>query len=231
MATNHIGNVLTMFQPAKQIVADTIEPETVQNKKQEGIAARTNCTHAKILLTALVFLVWPFLSSEAQAASESKSSTPTSSSQSQVCKDVQISDAAKASNTAETTAIEAPICGYFSALNDSDIEAVLKLYTDDPVMLPFLLPTVVGPEAVRHNYESTFQQIRFQMHTTIQEVVQMSPEWAFVRTDSAGLFTPIKTGKGAPSTFHELFLLRKGTDGKWRIARYNFSPTSALPVF
>jgi uncharacterized protein (TIGR02246 family) len=230
MATNHVGNVLAQFEFARQIVADTIEPGTVPNKKQDVIAARTNRTHARILLMALAFFVWPFLSSKAQSASATNSSTPASSAQTQVCKDVQISDAAKASNTVETTTIEAPICGYFEALNHSDIEAVLKLYTDDPVMLPFLLPTVVGPEAVRDNYKNTFRQIRFQMHTTIQEVVQMSPEWAFARTDSAGLFTPIKTGKGAPSTFHELFLLRKGTDGKWRIARYNFSPTSALPV-
>ena len=135
------------------------------------------------------------------------------------------------SNTSERTAIEATIFEYFQALNHGDVDAVLKLYTDDPVQLPFLLPPVVGTEAVRNNYQSTFRNIRFQMHTTIQEVVQMSPEWAFVRNDSAGTFTPIKTGKGAPSTFHELFLVRKGTDGKWRIARYSFSPTAPLPAF
>jgi uncharacterized protein (TIGR02246 family) len=143
--------------------------------------------------------------------------------------DVQVSEAVQASNAPGRAAIEATISGYFTALNHGNIDAVLKLYTDDPVLLPFLLPTVVGTEAVRKNYENTFQQIRFQMHTTIQELVQMSPEWAYVRTDSAGIFTPTKTGQGAPTTFHELFLLRKTSDGKWHIARYSFSPTAALP--
>jgi uncharacterized protein (TIGR02246 family) len=230
MATTDLGNGLTVFQDAK-LVADTIESGIFPNEKHDITAVRTIRTSSKILLIALSIVVWPSLSSKGQSTSASYSSAPSSSAQRQVCKDVQISDSAQASHTTETAAIEAPICGYFEAFNHSDIEAVLKLYTNDPVMLPFLQPTVVGPEAVRHNYENTFGHIRFQMHTTIQEVVQMSPEWAFVRNDSAGTFTPIKTGKGAPSTFHELFLVRKGTDGKWRIARYSFSPTAPLPAF
>ena len=135
------------------------------------------------------------------------------------------------SNTSERTAIEATIFEYFQALNHGDVDAVLKLYTGDPVQLPFLLPSVVGTEAVRSNYQSTFQNIRFQMHTTIQELVQMSPKWAYVRTDSAGMFTPIKTGQDDPAIFHELFILRKTTDRKWHIARYSFSPTAKLPDF
>ena len=57
-------------------------------------------------------------------------------------------------------------------------------------MLPSLEPTVAGKEAVRRNYENTFQHV--QVHTAIQEGVQMSPEWAYVRTDSAGTFTPVR---------------------------------------
>jgi uncharacterized protein (TIGR02246 family) len=135
------------------------------------------------------------------------------------------------SNTSESAEIEAIIFEYFQALNHGDVDAVLTLYTDDPVQLPFLLPSIVGTDAIRKNYENTFQQIRFRMRTTIKELVQMSPEWAYVRTDTAGMFTPVKTGEDAPATFHELFLLRKTADGKWRIARYSFSPAAALPKF
>jgi uncharacterized protein (TIGR02246 family) len=133
--------------------------------------------------------------------------------------------------SSETTAIETTIFAYFEALNHSDVDAALGLYTDDPVQLPFLQSTVVGTEAVRNGYEDLFGLIRFQMHTKIEELVQMSPEWAYVRTESAGMFTLVKTGKDAPATFHELFLLRKNSDGKWRIARYSFSPTATLPDF
>jgi uncharacterized protein (TIGR02246 family) len=123
------------------------------------------------------------------------------------------------SNTPEEAAIRRTIARYFDALNHSDVEAVLKLYTNDPVMLPFLQPTVVGTEAVRLNYESTFQHIRFQVQTSIQELVEMSAEW-----------TPVSTQKGSPAAFHELFLLRKSSGGEWLIARYSFSPTTELPV-
>jgi ketosteroid isomerase-like protein len=130
-------------------------------------------------------------------------------------------------NTPKRSAIEATIFAYFQALNDANINAIVGLYSKDPVMLPFLQPAVVGTDAVRTNYESTFQLIRFEMQTTIQEVVEMSPEWAYVRTDTSGTFTPTRTGEGAPAVFHELFLLRKM--GDWKIARYSFSPAGALP--
>lgn len=180
---------------------------------------------SSVLLFALYLLAWSTLASAGQPSAASANP------QARVSGDVQISEAAQASNAPGRAAIEATISEYFKALNHGNIDAVLKLYTDDPVLLPFLLPTVVGTEAVRKNYENTFRQIRFQMHTTIQELVQMSPEWAYVRTDSAGMFTPTKTGQGAPATFHELFLLRKTSDGGWHIARYSFSPTATLPDF
>ena len=179
----------------------------------------------RTLLIALNLLGWAALATAGQPSAASVNP------QARVSGDVQVSEAAQASNAPGRAGIEATLSGYFTALNHGDVDAVLKLYTDDPVQLPFLLPSIVGTEAVRKNYENTFQQIRFQMHTTIQELVQMSPEWAYVRTDSAGTFTPTKTGLGAPTTFHELFLLRKMTDGKWHIARYSFSPTAKLPDF
>ena len=121
------------------------------------------------------------------------------------------------------------IARYFDALNHGKVDAALELYTDNPVMLPFLQATVVGREAVRDKYESTFQHIRFEMETKTQELVEMSPEWAYVRTESAGLITPASTRKSSPATFHELFLLRKTSKGEWQIARYSFFPTTDLP--
>jgi uncharacterized protein (TIGR02246 family) len=132
-------------------------------------------------------------------------------------------------NSSKRGAIETTIFAYFQALNDANIDAILPLYSEDPVMLPFMQPAVVGANAVRANYEGTFQLIRFEMQTTIRELVEMSPEWAYVRTDTTGIFTPTRTGEGAPASFHELFLLRKTDDERWQIARYSFSPAGPLP--
>src|ERR1700730_17286074 len=96
-------------------------------------------------------------------------------------------------NTPNNAAIESTVFAYFRALNDANIDALLGLYSSDPVMLPFLQPAVVGTDAVRANYEGTFQLMRFEMKTTIQELVEMSPEWAYVRTDTSGTFTPTKS--------------------------------------
>ncbi len=133
-------------------------------------------------------------------------------------------------NTPKHAAIEATVFAYFQALNDANIDAILGLYFKDPVILPFLQPAVVGIDAVRTNYESTFQLIRFEMKTTIQELVEMSPDWAYVRTDTSGMFTPTRTGEGAQTAFHELFLLRNTGNERWQIARYSFSPAGALPL-
>ena len=134
-------------------------------------------------------------------------------------------------NISEKATIETVIFAYFEALNHGDVNVATGLYADDPVQLPFMQPTVVGTEAVRNGYQDLFRLVRFQVHTKIEETVKMSPEWAFVRTESAGMLTPVKTGQASPATFHEVFILRRTIDGKWRIARYSFSPTAPLPEF
>ena len=134
-----------------------------------------------------------------------------------------------ASYSVEKAEIEATIFAYFEALNHGDVDAAMGLYAENPVQLPFLQSTVVGTEAVRSAYQDLFRLVRFEMHTKVEELVRMSSEWAFVRTESGGMLIPINTGQASPATFHELFLLHKNTEGKWRIARYSFSPTAPLP--
>jgi hypothetical protein len=56
----------------------------------------------------------------------------------------------------------------------------------------------------------------------------MSPEWAFVRTNSAGTNKINATGAVGAEGNQELFIFKKETDGKWRIARYSFSTTNPL---
>ena len=56
----------------------------------------------------------------------------------------------------------------------------------------------------------------------------MSPEWAFVRTNSAGTNKINATEAAGTEGNQELFIFKKGGDGKWRIARYSFSTTTPL---
>ena len=58
------------------------------------------------------------------------------------------------------------------------------------------------------------------------ELVQLAPDWAFVRTNSSGSTKHASTGRTTSEANQELFLMQKGDDARWRIARYSFSPTN-----
>jgi uncharacterized protein (TIGR02246 family) len=118
---------------------------------------------------------------------------------------------------------------YEEALNASSTAAVLPLYSEDGVFMPPNNQSAVGKAAVRQAYDAVFEAITLNVKFTIAELVLMSPEWAFVRTNSAGTNKINKTGALSPEGNQELFVFNKGADGKWRIARYSFSSTNPAP--
>jgi uncharacterized protein (TIGR02246 family) len=135
-----------------------------------------------------------------------------------------------ASHTANTpgdiAALTAVMAKYNAALNASSVEDSLALYAEDGVFMPPFSPSAVGKNAVRQAYIKVFETITLNVKFTIAEIVQMSPIWAFVRTNSAGTNRVNATGKVSAEGNQELFVFRKDADGEWRITRYSFSPTS-----
>ena len=126
----------------------------------------------------------------------------------------------------DEAAIRTVLSSYEDALNASDTEAVMPLYTEDGVFMPPNNPSAVGKAAVRQAYDAVFTAITLKVKFTVAELVTTSPEWAFVRTNSAGTNKINATGVTSAEGNQELFVFRKGDDCKWRIARYSFSPTS-----
>jgi uncharacterized protein (TIGR02246 family) len=124
-------------------------------------------------------------------------------------------------------AITAVLKSYREALNASDIEGVVRLYTDDAVLLPPNAPSAVGIKAVREAYTGIFQAIDIDLSFKIAEVNVVAPNWAFLRSTSNGVVTNLANGAQIPSSNHELFVLHK-SQGRWKIARYSFS--SVLPA-
>jgi uncharacterized protein (TIGR02246 family) len=127
----------------------------------------------------------------------------------------------------QRAAIKAVLKNYEQALNASDVEGVVKLYTDDAVLLPPNAPSAVGIDAVRATYTGIFQANSIDLTFEIAEVKVVSPDWAFLRSTSNGTVTILATGAHVPSSNHELFVLHK-TQGGWKLARYSFS--SVLPA-
>jgi uncharacterized protein (TIGR02246 family) len=118
------------------------------------------------------------------------------------------------------------LASYNDALNASSSDAVMLLYAEDGVFMPPYSPSAVGSAAVRKAYDAVFKAITLNVKFAIAEIVELAPDWAFARTNSAGTTLQHATGTKSAEANQELFLLRKDRDGSWKIARYSFSPTN-----
>src|SRR6202035_2821908 len=123
---------------------------------------------------------------------------------------------------ANEEAIAAVLASYQDALNQSDTEAVMKLYASDGVFMPQNFPSSVGADAVRAAYAGVFNAITLTVTFTIAEVQQIAAGWAFARTNSAGTVKIHATGQSSAEANQELFVFQKIGDA-WKIARYCFS--------
>ena len=126
---------------------------------------------------------------------------------------------------ADERTVAAVLAKYQDALNQSDTNAVMKLYASDGVFMPQHFPSSVGADAVRKAYDSVFTTITLSVNFNIAEIHQIAPEWAIARTNSAGTVKVKATGGGGPEANQELFVFQK-VDGTWKIARYCFSTTN-----
>jgi uncharacterized protein (TIGR02246 family) len=123
-------------------------------------------------------------------------------------------------------AVTALLAKYNDALNASSTDAVMPLYAEDGVFMPPYSPSAVGSEALRKAYDAVFRAITLNVKFTIAEIVELAPEWAFARTNSAGRTLDHATGNRSAEANQELFIFRKDRDGSWKIARYSFSSTN-----
>jgi uncharacterized protein (TIGR02246 family) len=135
-------------------------------------------------------------------------------------------DAAQSQAAGREHGVTKTLKQYQTALNASDTEAVIQLYTQDGVFMPQQYPPAIGAEAVRGAYGIVFATIKLNVTFDIVEVVQVAPDWAFARTNSAGTVSVLANGEGAAEYNKELFIMRRVEDGDWKIARYAFSATN-----
>jgi uncharacterized protein (TIGR02246 family) len=132
-------------------------------------------------------------------------------------------------SAADKAAITSVLSAYEAALNASDTEAVRRLYAEDVVLMRPFRQSVVGKAAVRQSYVAGPRVSKLNIKFKIAEIVEMAPDWAFARTNSAGTITVNTTGATSAEANQELFIFRKDADGAWKIARYSFSSTIPLP--
>ena len=121
----------------------------------------------------------------------------------------------------EKSEIEKLLFDYRDALNSSDVNKVLPLYTNDGVFMPSNAPSAIGQEQIKDSYEFVFKTIQLNIEFFIDEIV-VNGNYAFARTISKGTTLIHANGQTVPEENRELFVLQK-TNGIWKISRYLFN--------
>ena len=124
----------------------------------------------------------------------------------------------------DQTQIAALLDRYETALNASDVDAVLQLYAPDGVFMPSSAPTAEGADQIRASYEFVFSTIQLAISFSIDEI-GVHGDLAFARTGSKGTVKILAEGASVPEANRELFVFEKHR-GEWKIARYMFNKTS-----
>lgn len=118
--------------------------------------------------------------------------------------------------TDDERAIRDLIDTWFSASQAGDLPTVLSLMTDDAVfMVPGREP--FGKEA----FEATSEEmanVRIEGMSDVQEI-QVLGDWAYIRNYIKMTMTPPDASMPVRRSGYTLTLLRKESDGRWRLAR------------
>lgn len=124
---------------------------------------------------------------------------------------------------AEKSAIEKLIFSYQDALNASNADKVISLFTNNGVLIANAAPTSDGAAQVKGTYEYVFDNFAFNLKFNIIEI-QVNGNTAFARSTSKGSLIIKSSGQTVPDENRELFVFEK-TDGQWKIARYMYNKT------
>lgn len=128
----------------------------------------------------------------------------------------------KMENTTEISTIEKLLFNYQDALNASDVNKVLPLYTQDGVFMPQGGPSAIGQEQLKGAYEFVFKNLQLKIKFNIDEIVIVNDHYAFARTVSRGTQLVHATGITGAEENREMFILQKEND-QWKISRYIFN--------
>ncbi|QKD62949.2 uncharacterized protein FOBCDRAFT_209630 [Fusarium oxysporum Fo47] len=130
-------------------------------------------------------------------------------------------------SSSEIEAITSVLHAYGTALKERNVKETVALYTSDGVIMPPHFSASAGSQALIKTYERIFNSIQLTITFDIDEIVLMSPDWAFARTTAEGTKTMLQTQTSEPHSNQELFIMKK-EDGSWKIARYAFSTMKPL---
>ncbi|MEO0543265.1 MAG: SgcJ/EcaC family oxidoreductase [Pseudomonadota bacterium] len=133
-----------------------------------------------------------------------------------------------AAESTDTVAVEAALQAYEDALNSNDAAAVAATFTDDGVWMPQHSMPVEGKDAILGAFTYFFDNFNIDAELTVDEVVQMGSDWAFIRSKGVATLTHLESGAEVPASNQEIFLFQRLDEDDWKLARYIFTTTQPM---
>lgn len=99
-----------------------------------------------------------------------------------------------------------------------DVDVLLSLYADEPVLMPQGQPVVRGKDAIRPLYEAVFGEVTIRSQGTLMEV-ETSGDWGYFWSTYELTATPKAGGAPIESEGKSLFIVKRQPSGTWKIAR------------
>lgn len=123
--------------------------------------------------------------------------------------------------TKEQTAVKTIITNYFKALNASDTNKVVSLFSSNGVLLANGAPTATGTDQLKGTFQYVFDNFSYSLEVTIGDVV-IQGNYAIVSSTSKGSFIIKSNNQKVDDDFRETFILKK-EKGIWKIVRYMYN--------
>ncbi len=120
--------------------------------------------------------------------------------------------------TADIAAINSLFQNWGAGWDTGDVELLLSLYNDDPILLSQAQPPVVGKDAIRSQYLALFKDFSVK---GIGEVVEIeaSGDLAYLWSRYTLTANPKVGGEQVTGKGKSIFILKRQKDNSWKIAR------------
>lgn len=124
----------------------------------------------------------------------------------------------------EQKQIEQIVENYISEFNQSNVDGLVSLFTEDAVVMAPNAPTINGSEQLRAFFKYGLSLVKMEAKIYFDET-KINGNSAYVRTHSEVKVTDLKSNVTLPEEDRELFIFRKD-NGQWKIAVYMFNKKS-----
>ena len=114
---------------------------------------------------------------------------------------------------------------YAKALDGSDVETLVGLFSPKGVLMAEDMPAAVGHDALRAAYRAIFATLKVALRFDLLDGEQAG-DLGWVRASSAGKTKVLATGAEGEGTFHLLVVFQRD-GGAWKIRNYLYAASKA----